>query len=386
MGRIWSISIFEIARVYKKPSSYVLMFVMPLIFTFLFAGVGGTQVATKFKIALVDYDQTAVSQQLVEKIAQDEVLEIKLIEQSEAEKQLRNKSISGIVTIPAGFAEQILSGEKSEVTFQHGPDLGAAGSIRQMIDNAMVQIAIKAKASHLVNPNSNESDLMTSYQNMSTVLAANLITIDAKNISKGKQLDRSNNQSERLVGFVILFLMITLTIVTGKILEARKIGVWYRLLSTPSSRFNIMSGYMLSFFLIGWLQFAILMTASHFIFGTVWGNLLAQFCLVSALLLCAIGLGLMVAGFVKTAEQQMLFGIIIISPTCMLGGVYWPIELVPDFMQKIALFVPQYWAMEGFKTIMAHGGTLSDVSGSVGILLGFAAIFMTLGISRVRYE
>lgn len=84
--------------------------------------------------------------------------------------------------------------------------------------------------------------------------------------------------------------------------------------------------------------------------------------------------------------KQMLLGIIIISPTCMLGGVYWPIELVPDIMQKIALFAPQYWAMEGFKTVMTSGGTLLDVLDSVGILLGFAAIFMTVGISRVRYD
>lgn len=386
MGRIWSISTFEIARVYQKPSSYILMFIMPLIFTFLFAGVGGNNAATSFKIALVDQDKTAISQELVKKMGQEEWLDIKLIELSEAEKQLSNKSISGMITIPSGFAEKLFNGEKPEVAFRHGPDLGIAGSIRQMIDNAMAQESIKVKAAHLVNPNSTGSELTASYESMSAALGTNLITVDAKNISKGSSPDRSNNHSERLVGFVILFLMITLTIVTGKILEARKIGVWYRLLSTPSSRFNIMGGYMLSFLIIGWLQIAILMTASHFIFGTVWGNLLAQFCLVSALLLCAIGLGLMVAGFVKTAEQQMLMGIIIISPTCMLGGVYWPIELVPDFMQKIALFVPQYWAMEGFKTVMTHGGTLLDVLGSVGILLGFAAVFMAVGISRVRYE
>ncbi|SDN57977.1 ABC transporter permease [Bacillus sp. OK048] len=386
MGRIWSICTFEIARVYQKPSSYILMFVMPLIFTFLFAGVGGNNAATSFKIALVDQDKTAISQELVKKMEQEEWLDIKLIELSKAEKQLSNKSISGMITIPSGFAEQFFNGEKPEVAFRHGPDLGIAGSIRHMIDNAMAQESIKVKAAHLVSPNSTGAELTASYQSMSAALGTDLITVDAKNISTSSSLNRSNNQSERLVGFVILFLMITLTIVTGKILEARKIGVWYRLLSTPSSRFNIMGGYMLSFLIIGWLQIAILMIASHFIFGTVWGNLLAQFCLISALLLCAIGLGLMVAGFVKTAEQQMLMGIIIISPTCMLGGVYWPIELVPDFMQKIALFVPQYWAMEGFKTVMAHGGTLLDVLGSVGILLGFAAVFMAVGISRVRYE
>lgn len=386
MGRIWSISLFEIARLYRKPSSYILMFVMPLIFTFLFAGIGGGKEASQIKIALVDQDQSAISQELIRKVGQSELLDITLLEQREAEKLLNNNSVAAIITIPSNFGGQLLNGSKSEVTFRHGPDLGTAGSIRQLIDNAMAQISVKAKAVQLVNPNQTGLELMTSYENMSNSIAANLITVNSSSVTKGNVVDRGNNHSERLVGFLILFLMVTLTIVTGKILEARKIGVWYRLLSTPSPRFSIMGGYMLSFLLVGWLQFAILMAASHFIFGTVWGNLLAQFCLVSALLLCSVGLGLMAAGFVKTAEQQMLLGIFIISPTCMLGGVYWPIELVPDVMQKLALFVPQYWAMEGFKTVMTNGGTLLDVLGSVGILLGFAAVFMTVGISRVRYE
>ncbi|MEH7272988.1 hypothetical protein V7125_05075 [Neobacillus vireti] len=39
--------------------------------------------------------------------------------------------------------------------------------------------------------------------------------------------------------------------------------------------------------------------------------------------------------------------------TCMLGGVYWSIELVPEFMRKIALAVPRSWAMSGFKEIIS---------------------------------
>jgi ABC-2 type transport system permease protein len=28
----------------------------------------------------------------------------------------------------------------------------------------------------------------------------------------------------------------------------------------------------------------------------------------------------------------------------MLAGCYWPLEIVPDYMQKVALIFPQYWA------------------------------------------
>ena len=53
--------------------------------------------------------------------------------------------------------------------------------------------------------------------------------------------------SERAAGFSIMFIMIMLMLVTGVILDARKNGVWSRILSTPSSRMSIVGGYLLSF-------------------------------------------------------------------------------------------------------------------------------------------
>jgi ABC-2 type transport system permease protein len=70
----------------------------------------------------------------------------------------------------------------------------------------------------------------------------------------------------------------------------------------------------------------------------------------------------------------------------MLGGVFWPLEVVPAFMQKIAQFVPQTWAMKGFTELMARGGGVGDILGSVAILMGFAVVFLAMGITRIRYE
>ncbi len=58
------------------------------------------------------------------------------------------------------------------------------------------------------------------------------------------------------------------------------------------------------------------MGVSSLLFGIQWGSLLGQVVLVSALLLCVTGLGLLIAGFVKTTEQQMAFGNLLIVSTC----------------------------------------------------------------------
>ena len=45
----------------------------------------------------------------------------------------------------------------------------------------------------------------------------------------------------------------------------------------------------------------------------------------------------------------------IVTPTCMLGGCFWPLAIMPEFMQKIANLHPAKWAIEAVE-IAATGG------------------------------
>ncbi|MGB8956665.1 MAG: ABC transporter permease, partial [Tumebacillaceae bacterium] len=132
--------------------------------------------------------------------------------------------------------------------------------------------------------------------------------------------------------------------------------------------------------------FGLLMVVSSLLFGVQWGDIPTLIVLVSAMMFCVVGLGLFIAGFVKTTEQQSTIGSIVIISTCMLGGIYWPLDIVSDTMRKIADFVPQTWAMEGFTQVVARGGTLADIGTQVAVLLAFAAVFLVAGLTRVRYE
>lgn len=66
----------------------------------------------------------------------------------------------------------------------------------------------------------------------------------------------------------------------------------------------------------------------------------------------------------------------------MIGGVYWPLEIEPQFMKKMADFVPQTWAMREFTELIAKGGSSSDIMSYTGILLIFAVVFFGIGLTR----
>jgi ABC-2 type transport system permease protein len=385
MKRIWAICSFELKKLLKKPQSYILMFGMPLLFTLLFGGLIGESSTAKITIGFVDGDNTTMSKSLHNSLVDNNLFTIKNMSQAEAVQKVKDKKLTGFLEIPKGFQNMMVADSQSKVNFKHSADFTSTSMVDQIVSNALSKISIETKASTVWGNYSHQSwDGM--YKILDQQSAGSDAAIKKVSVTKNTQRQEMGGNSARSAGFSIMFVMIVMMSVTGVLLEARKNGVWSRLLSTPTAKFEIMAGYFLSFFLIGWIQFGVLMAASSLLFGVQWGNVAGIVVLVSALLLCVVGLGLFISGFVKTAEQQSALGSVIITATCMLGGVYWPLDIVPTFMQKIADFVPQTWAMRGFTELIARGGTVTDIIGPVCVLLAFAVTFLVVGMTRIRYE
>jgi ABC-2 type transport system permease protein len=380
-----AIALFEVKKIFKNRKSWIPMFVMPIVFALVFGGLQGYG-ADKTKLAIVDQDQTSTSHKIIEQLQHDKMMDISLGQTDQAKTQLKDQKIAGIITIPKGLEDSLQKGEEAELSFQHGPNLSAAAAIDQTLQNILSRSAVQMQAAHAWSEANRLADATNYYQGLLKSDAANTILVHSSVVSKNRATKQLNGMGGASIGFGIMFMMSTLVSVTGVMLEARKSGIWYRMMATPVRRIHILSGYLLSFVLTGWIQFGILMAISSIIFGVHWGNWLGVIVLVTAMVFAIVGLGLCMAGFVKTSEQQNALGTLVVVATCMLGGVFWPLDIVPDLMRKIAEAMPQFWAMQGFTELIARGGTLTDILQPVAVLFGFAVLFLGIGIARVRFE
>lgn len=382
MRKIWNICRFEIQRVFKEPRSYLIMFAMPLIFTLLFGTLFGVDEQDKPSVIFVDEDGSFLSESLFEHLHEkNSLFSIKEGDNREALQKVEDKSVVGIIRVHKGFEAKMAAGDKPDVEFEYIPEFNTYQAISRYLSNKLSKLNIETAAALVWSEQSGEQwqDLYGKLKTESSTEGTGLKKI----ITAGGKVTEQGGLSSNAAGFSIMFLMITMMSVTGTILEARSNGVWYRLLSTPASRFEIASGYLLSFFVIGWIQFGVLMLATRFFFDVSWGNPIYLVILVSSMLLAIVGLGLMIAGLVKTVEQQSAIGNLIVISSCMIAGVYWPIEIEPVFMQKMAEFLPQRWAMKGL-TEIAGSGTFPFES--IAILLVFALLFLLVGMGRIRFE
>ncbi|MGG5740621.1 MULTISPECIES: ABC transporter permease [Bacillus cereus group] len=381
MKKVWALCWLELKQILIKPQSYILMFGMPIIFTLIFGGLLGGSGNEKVNISLVDKDGSVLSGKYYEEIKKSDLISIEKVTYREGTQRIEDKKSSGIIIIPKDFQKSMLDGKVENIQFQASADFTGGTSVEQVLASVLKKMEIEVSAAREFEKKSNTS-WETMYKEIYTKVEP--VSIQKESILHDDQ--KLNNVTGRAAGFSILFVMIVMLSATGTILKARQLGVWSRLLGAPVSKVQILAGYILSFFLIGWIQFGVLMILTHSLFDVQWGNVLGVITLVSVLLLAVIGLALLLASIVKTTEQQSALGNIVVISTCMIGGLYWPIEIEPAWMQTAANFVPQTWAMRGFTELIVRGGTLADIGGYIGILILFAGVFFIIGLTRIRYD
>ena len=97
-------------------------------------------------------------------------------------------------------------------------------------------------------------------------------------------------------------------------------------------------------------------------------------------------MGLLLAALAKTTAQVSAAGTIAMMSLASLGGAWWPIEIVPSWMQSLALVLPTGWAMRGFHDIITRGLDFNAIILEALVLVAFAAVFLVIGIWRFKYE
>jgi len=200
-------------------------------------------------------------------------------------------------------------------------------------------------------------------------------------------------------GYFFVFLL------TGiSFLRERIGGTLERLLATPVTRFEIVTGYSLGFGMFATIQIVVL---TLFILSSVQvpaigpigpfsiglgvasvGSPFLAFLIALLLSLGAVNLGIFLSTFARTELQVIQFIPLVIVPQALLCGILWPIERLPDVLQAIAHVLPLTYAVEGLRAVMLKGADLSStvVQTDIAVLAGIAIFFVVLASGTIKRE
>ena len=81
------------------------------------------------------------------------------------------------------------------------------------------------------------------------------------------------------------------------------------------------------------------------------------------------------------------------SISSLFGGIYYPIELLPDWLQPISAVLPITYSLRAMRKTLLTGAGFSDIWSDLLILVGFAIVVFPLAlwifrqaVNRARIE
>ena len=118
------------------------------------------------------------------------------------------------------------------------------------------------------------------------------------------------------------------------------------------------------------------------------GNPITAFFVALLLALGAVNLGIFLSTFARTELQILQFIPIVIVPQTLLGGVFWPVERLPDVLQAIARVLPVTYAVDALREVMLKGASIGSdtVRFDLLVLAGIALLFVILGSTTIKRE
>jgi ABC-2 type transport system permease protein len=167
--------------------------------------------------------------------------------------------------------------------------------------------------------------------------------------------------------------------------ELRQKGIIRKLSTTPITRTEWILSDILYQFILAVATTSAMLLVSYAVFSV---NLHINAWLPAFILLdvfAFVGIGMILTRFVNEAQSAAAAANAISFPMMFLSGSFFPIELMPGFLQTFAKTLPLYYVNEGLRAAMIFEDNMAALYASAVIGL-FAAVVFILGIIATKWE
>lgn len=365
MRRILTLGHTDIRRFFRDRSSFVWLFLMPLAFVyaghFVVRGPGGPNVPRP--AVLIDNRDTGfLGRVFLAELGSQQLAIVTPGGPREANR--------GII-IPADFTDRVLARRQVQLEFFR---VEGADEMTALLVEARLLRTLIALNTHIVEYVRDHPQQPLTEQGLLEIKGRpDLVSLDAKFAGR-KPMPVGFNQS--LPGTLVMYLLLNLLIYGGaSVASERRSGVLRRLAVNPVTHAELLFGRIYGLLLLAAVQIGFFMLVGQFVFRVNLGDQIIG--IVVTLLVfswVAASLGVLVGYLVRAEEKVIGLCLLVALPTAALGGCWWPLEIVPPTLQKVAHALPTAWAMDALHQLITFGAGFGSVIPSVLVLVAFGLV------------
>lgn len=378
---------FETWRYLRDKVSLFTTVVMPVLLVVLIGASFGPAPST-FSVGVVDDDASTASAAF-EQALRDSDLTVRSYESSaEAARDVRLGFLTAGLTLAPGFGAALAStGETTDVLLSVDATSSNGPAVAEVVQAAAARFAEQPDAVRVALTALDSDDPATreaAEQAAATIAAAAPIPT-TRNVEVGTVTQSERNGYATAVPTQLtLFVFLNGLLAGMTLVEARRLGVARRIMSTPTGVGPHILGIGAGRWLLGLIQAVILLAIGVLAFRVDFGDPLAVGALVLVWTALAAAVGMLIGSLARTAEQVVAISVPLGIGLGMLGGSMWPLSVVPPFMRTIAHATPHAWANDAWAKVIDDGVGVAGIALELAVLVTLTAVLTGLAVVLLR--
>jgi len=167
--------------------------------------------------------------------------------------------------------------------------------------------------------------------------------------------------------------------------ELRQKGILRKLATTPITHTDWLVSSILYQLILSLVSTVAILLVSYAVFDVrlhigVWLPLI-----VVVEVIAFVGIGMLLTPFAKEAESASAVGNAFLFPMMFLSGTFFPVEMMPAFLQSFARLLPLYYVNEALRASMIFVDDPATLR-MAGVAAVFAAIVFVAGTFKTRWD
>lgn len=370
MNRLLAIAVKEMRQLRRDRLTLAMMVVLPVVQLLLFGWAINTDVRD-MPTVVFDQDHSAASRELPARMEATGYYRVAAYVRSyhEVEVALRRGQAKVALVIPVDFGSSLEQGGHTTVQLVvDGSDPMTVGSATStaagLAQSRSTDLAIERQAARgtLVTPAGFGVETATWYN---------------------PELRTAVYIVPGIIGVILTMTMVMLTAMA--VARERERGTLEALIVSPSRRIEIVTGKILPYIVIGYVQMTLILTAGWWVFDVPFTGSLGLLYLCTLPFIAAnLAIGLLFSTVARSQQQAMQMSFFFLLPNILLSGFMFPFEGMPQAARWLSQALPLTHFLRVVRRITLMEATWDDVSIEMVWLSGLLVLLVLVAAARFK--
>lgn len=322
-------------------------------------------------ITIVDHDRSPASQNLTSKVLASGYFRLSGYGNSfeEGFRQIERDETDLILEIPSGFERNLIRENKEKLFIAINAINGAKASVGGTYLNRIIADYNAGLRLNLLPP-------------------ARFSNVPSIDIVSSNWFNRHLNYPAFMVPgiLVLLITMIGAYMCALNIVKEKEVGTIEQINVTPIRKYHFILGKLIPFWVIGMIVFSLgLFVVARLVYGIVpVGSIALLYGFLAVYLVAVLGIGLIISTYSSTQQQAMSLAFFFMMIVLLMGGLFTPIDSMPEWAKWLARFNPITYFIEVMRMVVLKGSGFHDIKKHFLIMTGFALFFNAWAIVNYR--